>query len=82
VDGGYMLLKKAHDLSVLDIEEAIEWPVDAGLGSVDGLPNQSRQLLEEALNDIARETRERLGALKLSHLLEKDRAPAAVSSKA
>ena len=82
VDGGYMLLKKAHEISVLDIVEAIEGPVDAGLGAVDGLPTQARQLLEEALSDIARETRERLGALKLSHLMEMDRAPAAVPSKA
>jgi Rrf2 family protein len=83
VDGGYMLVKKAPDISVLDIVEAIEGPVDAGLGAVDGLPLPTRQFLEEALSDIARETRERLGALKLSSLLEKeDRAPAVVSSKA
>jgi Rrf2 family protein len=85
VDGGYMLLKKAHDISVLDIVEAIEGPVDAGLGAVDGLPIQSRELLELALNDVARETRERLGALKLSNLLETDRPAidrSAVPSKA
>jgi Rrf2 family protein len=71
VDGGYMLLKKAHDISVLDIVEAIEGPVDAGIGAVDGLPGQSREMLEVALEDISRATRERLGGLKLSQLLEK-----------
>ncbi len=69
VDGGYMLLKKPHDISVLDILEAIEGPVDPGIGSVDGLPPEARQKLEDALSDVARTTRERLGSLKLSDLI-------------
>jgi Rrf2 family protein len=70
VDGGYMLLKKPHDISILSIIEAIEGPVDAGIGAIEGLPPNSRQILEEALSDVALTTRERLGSVKLSHLLE------------
>ncbi len=70
VDGGYMLLKKPHDISILNIIEAIEGPVDAGIGAIEGLPPNSRQILEEALSDVALTTRERLGSVKLSHLLE------------
>ncbi len=70
VDGGYMLLKKPHEISVLDILEAIEGPVDPGIGSVEGLPPEARQMLEDALGDVCRTTRERLGSLKLSQLVE------------
>jgi Rrf2 family transcriptional regulator, cysteine metabolism repressor len=71
VDGGYMLLKKPHDISILDIIEAIEGPVDANLGTVEGISPEARQMLDEALTDVTRSTRERLGSLKLSNLLEK-----------
>ncbi len=73
VDGGYMLLKKPHDISLLNIIEAIEGPVDAGLGAVDALPQNSRRMLDDALTDVATSTRERLGGLKLSQLLEQDK---------
>lgn len=82
VDGGYMLLKKAQDISVLDIVEAIDGPVDAGLSAVDGLPGHSRQMLEESLGEIARATRERLGALKLAQLLNKDGVASPAAAKA
>jgi Rrf2 family protein len=72
VDGGYMLLKKPHDVSLLNIIEAIEGPVDAGLMAVDGLPQQARLALEEALTDVALATRDRLGGVRLSHLLEQE----------
>ena len=72
VDGGYMLLKKPGDVSLLNIIEAIEGPVDAGLMAVDGLPQQARIALEEALTDVAFATRERLGGVRLSHLLEQE----------
>jgi Rrf2 family protein len=73
VDGGYMLLKKPHDMSILDIIEAIEGPVDAGLGTVEGISPDAKQLLDDALADVSRATRERLGSLKVSHLLEKSK---------
>jgi Rrf2 family protein len=82
VDGGYMLLKKPHDISVLDIVEAIDGPVDAGLSAVESLPDHSRKSLEEALGQIAKGTRDRLGALKLAQLLEKDGVASHAASKA
>ncbi|MBW3600165.1 MAG: Rrf2 family transcriptional regulator [Planctomycetes bacterium] len=72
VDGGYMLLKKPHDITLLSIIEAIDGPVDAGLVAVEGLPQHARVILEEALNDVAVATRDRLGGVTLSNLLEKE----------
>lgn len=76
VDGGYTLIRPAESVSLLEIIEAIEGPINGkgnsgesiSLGPVD--PNaDAEQKLREALRDISTVLRQQLDAIKISHLL-------------
>ena len=73
VDGGYTLTKPPEQISLLDVIEAIEGPMDAGEPAGDGLPPQSRHKLTGALTEITKTARQQLEAIKLSQLLEPPR---------
>lgn len=76
VEGGYTLDRAPEDISVLDVIEAIEGPLVATLPISEGLPEQSRARLEQALGAITDLSRRELHAIKLSHLLPDEVAPA------
>jgi len=66
VDGGYSLVRSADEVSLLDVIEAIEGPINAdgnGAVSVD-------IRLNDALRKVAASTRQQLQAIKLSQLIE------------
>jgi Rrf2 family protein len=69
VEGGYTLDRAPRDISVLEVIEAIEGPWVATLPVGEGLPEQSRAKLEQALTEITDLCRRGLDAIKLSHLL-------------
>ena len=73
VEGGYALERPPEQISLLDLIEAIDGPLQAELqtGDKKSLPCESR--LREALQEITASTRQQLEALKLSHLIEIDR---------
>jgi Rrf2 family protein len=70
VDGGYALVRPAHEISLLEVIEAIEGPYDSSLEVGDGLPTDSRNMLREALDEVTTTTRGQLEAIKLSQLLK------------
>lgn len=70
VDGGYALTRPPEEISLLDVIEAIEGPMDAGQGTGEGLPNESRMKLADALSEITSTARQQLEAIKFSQLLE------------
>jgi Rrf2 family protein len=70
VDGGYALVRPANQISLLEIIEAIEGPVDSALESGDGVNHSSQHALREALGKVTETTRRQLESIKLSQLLK------------
>ncbi|MFV1967263.1 MAG: Rrf2 family transcriptional regulator [Pirellulaceae bacterium] len=70
VDGGYALTRSPEEISLLDVIEAIEGPLDVGEMGSDGLPGESEAKLKNALRDITCNSRQQLQAIKFSQLLE------------
>jgi Rrf2 family protein len=75
VDGGYALTRRPEDISLLDVIEAIEGPMDVGDEPTgDCLPEESQQKLRGALTEITQTARQQLEAIKFSQLLEPPRS--------
>lgn len=70
VDGGYSLTRPPEEISLLDVIEAIEGPLDAGEPAGEGLPVESEVKLKGALTEITKTARMQLEAIKFSQLLE------------
>lgn len=68
VDGGYRLAKPLTQITVLDIVEAIDGPVQSELPQIGGLTPQSQKKLAEVLSDVAADAKKRLAAVTLSQL--------------
>ena len=77
VEGGYTLERKPEQVSLLDVIEAIEGPLNSALPSGDGVAPYEEKL-RKALDQITAMMREQLEAVKLSDLLC---PPAAAASK-
>ena len=68
VEGGYSLNRPLDDISLLDIIEAIEGPLQTASGS-EVLRDLEHERLIEALEAIGRTTRQQLQAIRLSQLV-------------
>ena len=72
VDGGYTLAGAPSDVSLLNIIEAIEGPLDQ-IESVETeavSETSSEHRLDEALRDVSATMRRQLDAIKVAHLLQ------------
>jgi len=74
VDGGYALTRPPENISLLDVIEAIEGPMNADEPAGDGFPKDSQQRLRGALNEITQTARQQLDAIKFSQLLAPPKA--------
>jgi Rrf2 family protein len=70
VDGGYALTRPPEQVSLLELIEAIEGPLDGNPASMDGMPIDSQNRLREALGQVTSMSRRQLESIKLSQLLE------------
>ena len=70
IAGGYALTRPPEEISLLDVIEAIEGPMDAGDPRGDGLTEESNARLSDALTEITNSARQQLEAIKFSQLLE------------
>jgi Rrf2 family protein len=78
VDGGYALVRAPEDVSLLEVIEAIEGPLDGGDAMGGGLPEDSQHRLHDALKQVTITAREQLEAIKFSQLLEAPERDAAL----
>jgi Rrf2 family protein len=70
VDGGYSLKRKAEEISLLEVIEAIEGPLVATLPVMEGVRSPATESrLRQALEQVNLTCRNQLGAIKLSDLL-------------
>ncbi len=77
VDGGYTLRQPPHDVSLLDIIEAVDGPMVSTLPVAEGLHAECRRKLEDLLTQVNDEARTRLASIRLSDLTCADHAEAA-----
>ena len=81
VDGGYSLVRSADEISLLEVIEAIEGPYDSSLEVGDGLPEDSRHKLRDAIGEVTDTTRRQLEAIKLAQLLKPPRIHEVAAAK-
>jgi Rrf2 family protein len=70
VDGGYMLTRPPEEISLLEVIEAIEGPMNADNSAAEGLDDSTQIKLRTALVEITETSRQQLEAIKFSQLLE------------
>jgi Rrf2 family protein len=70
VDGGYSLVRPADEVSLLEVIEAIEGPLDTVDPVAEGMPEESHIKLQDALRQVTANSRRQLEAIKLAQLLE------------
>jgi Rrf2 family transcriptional regulator, cysteine metabolism repressor len=68
VEGGYTLVRSPDKISLLDILEAIEGPLETSLPEGGNVPPEQDARLRDALAKVARAAREQMAAIKLSDL--------------
>jgi Rrf2 family protein len=73
VDGGYALDRRPEDISLLEIIEAIDGPINPLIPAAQGLSAASKAKLEGALTSITENARKELLAIKIAHLLPQPR---------
>jgi Rrf2 family protein len=71
VDGGYTLDRPAEQISILDVIEAVDGPLEAGVPVSDRFPQHSQAKLREALDRVTDMVRQQLDQIKISCLLER-----------
>ena len=72
VEGGYTLLRRPDDISVLEVIEAIDGPLGSEVPVSDGLNAESQERLQLALKQVTRTARQQLEAIKLSQIVQSE----------
>ena len=72
VDGGYTLDRPPERISLLEVIEAIDGPLNADLVAGEGPPLAHEERLRATLNEITSAARSHLEGVKLSDLMHKE----------
>lgn len=70
VDGGYMLIRSPDEISLLDVIEAIEGPLDSKLPLPADPEDFTQQNLQQALQEVTATARKQLESIKISQLIQ------------
>jgi len=66
--GGFALARHPGAISLLDVVEAVDGPLPAGVPATAGMPPLARDWLQNALEQVAQARRQRLSAITLDRL--------------
>lgn len=80
VDGGYVLLKKPDEISLLDVIEAIEGPMNTNQEVGDGMPDDLGSKFRQAIEQVTLTNRQLLQNIKISSLIPSPPADAGPAS--
>jgi Rrf2 family protein len=80
VDGGYSLTKPPDQVSLLDVIEAIEGPMESD-AQAQWTEESVQENLQSALKEVTQTARRQLGAIKLSQLLEPPQIPSKTATE-
>ena len=69
VDGGYVLDRLPEEISLLELIEAIDGPLNPTMPASEGLSKDSQDSLRQALEEVTATAREQLAAVKLAQLM-------------
>jgi len=69
VEGGYYLARPPDQISLRDIVEAFDHPLEPSVPSLDGLPARVRERLLETLEQVSVAARQELQKLTVAELL-------------
>jgi Rrf2 family protein len=82
VEGGYSLSRSPEAISLLEVIEAIDGPLEtAGESSATDEPADVQQLLQTALRQVTSTARQQLESIKLSQLLPPPPLPSVAPAK-
>jgi len=71
VGGGYVLIHHPDDLSLLELIEAMDGPLEASVPMGEWLPPGVRGKLGDALKEITENSRQELAAVRVASLMPK-----------
>lgn len=80
VEGGYSLDRDPSEISLLEIIEAIDGPLNSKPAGSDELSPGNQNRLRNALEQVSNSTRQQLDMIKLSSLLEESQKLEAISA--
>lgn len=75
VDGGYSLVRPPNEVSLLEVIEAIEGPLNTGEPMAEGMSSEAQARLRDALQEVTDSSRRQLESIKLSQLLKPPAIP-------
>jgi len=70
VDGGYMLIRSPEEISLLDVIEAIEGPLDSKMPLPASPDDFTQQNLQKALQEVTATARKQLESIKIAQLIQ------------
>jgi Rrf2 family protein len=73
VEGGYMLDRSPEEISLLEIIEAVDGPMNAKLPFAEGKAGECESRLRDTLCSIAAAERQQLQQVKVAHLINPGR---------
>jgi Rrf2 family protein len=75
VEGGYSLRKAASELTLLEVIEAVDGPLQSLAPSGEEIPTQTRHRLENAMEHVNQQSRDYLSQITFASLLREASPP-------
>ena len=75
VEGGYMMARQPSEISLLDVFEAFDNPIIPSIPPLEGLPDEARRRMLDAMQRVAAVARNEYSAVTMADLASEAVAP-------